>query len=205
MRRPLLAVLVCLALLAPMGAVRAALLGDASVPFSADRTVTVNGKSYSGRVFAVPGRQRHEQDLFGMREVFILDSAAARGWLVLPSVKTYVEFPFPAVMAELGAPDLRRAPEGQETIHGVRTTRYRIEHVASDGTRVTGHAWVSRTNVLMKFAVAVGKEGGRTTDVAMELSNLLEEAQDPGLFELPQGFVQLPGNALGPLMGGRGG
>jgi len=94
---------------------------------------------------------------------------------------------------------------GQETVHGVRTTKYRVDHVAADGTRVQGHAWVSRANVLMRFEVMVGRDGGRQTSIAMELSNLLEEAQDPSLFELPQGFVQLPANALGPLMGGRGG
>lgn len=184
----------------------AAMLGDATVPFSADRTVTVNGHRYVGKLFATPGHQRHEQDLLGMREVFLLDVGRARGFLLVPAVKTYVEFPFPTVMAELDAPDLTGTPAGQETVHGIRTTRYRIDHTAADGSKVTGLAWVSRSNVLMKFDVAILRAGSsRPVKIAMELSNLLEEAQDPSLFELPPGLARLPAEALGPLMGGNGG
>ena len=73
----------------------AAMLGDAPVPFRATRTVTVDGRSYSGPVYHMPGHERHEQDLFGMHEVFLLDTKAAQGFLVLPAVHTYLEFPFP--------------------------------------------------------------------------------------------------------------
>ncbi len=120
------------------GSAGAAMLGDADVAFSADRTVTVNGQVFRGKLFHTPGRERHEQDLVG-REIFILDVQTERGWVVVPSLKTYVEFPFPPAMAALGSPDLTRSAVRKETVNGVRTTKYRIEHRVED-TLATGFA-----------------------------------------------------------------
>ena len=74
-----------------------------------------------------------------MHEVFLLDTATAQGYLVLPSVNTYVAFPFPALMAELDAPDLTSDPQGTETVAGITATKYRIDHQARDGSRAEGY------------------------------------------------------------------
>jgi hypothetical protein len=184
----------------------AAMLGDAKVAFRAERTVTVNGRRYAGILVHSPGHQRHEQDLLGMHEVFLLDIAAARGFLVLPGLKTYVEFPFPALMAELDAPDLVQSPAGEETIAGIRTTKYRVDHRAKDGSRAQGFAWVSRAGILMKLDVEVTRaHGGKPIAIALELSNLQMGPQEPHQFDLPAGYSRLPGDALGPLLGGNPG
>lgn len=184
----------------PTGSARAAMLGDAEVPFSAERTVTVNGHSYHGKLFHTPGRQRHEQDLLG-REIFILDAQAERGWVIVPSLKTYVEFPFPAELAALGSPDLTRSVVRQETVNGVRTTKYRIDHQVGD-TLATGFLWVSPENILMKFDVRLSRSGhSKPLAIAMELAHVKNGPQDPHLFELPHGLSQLPIAALAPLLG----
>lgn len=185
---------------------RAAMLGDASVPYRAERTVTVDGRTYSGRVFHEPGHQRHEQDMFGMHEIFLLDTKEARGFLVLPAVKTYVEFPFPPLMAELDLPDLTRRPVGPETVAGIATTKYRVDHTAQDGSRAQGFVWVTRTGILMKLEASVTRaHGGRPMAIAMALSQVTTGPVDPGLFQLPQGLMALPPDALGPLLGGKPG
>lgn len=178
----------------------AAMLGDADVPFSAERTVTVNGHAFRGKLFHTPGRERHEQDLIG-REIFILDAQAERGWLVVPSLKTYVEFPFPPELAALASPDLTRSAVREETVSGVRTTKYRIDQRVGD-TLATGFLWVSPENMLMKFDVRLKRSGhSKPLAVAMELSHVKNGPQDPHLFELPHGLVQMPIAALGPLLG----
>jgi hypothetical protein len=188
------------------GAARAAMLGDASVSYRALRTVTVDGRSYSGPVFHRPGHQRHEQDLLGMHEIFLLDTAQARGYLVLPSVKTFVEFPFPPLMAELDSPDLLTHPAGPDTIAGIATIKYRIDHTAQDGSRADGFLWLSQAGILMKLEISVTRaHGGRPMAIAMALSQVALGPVDPGLFALPPGLVQLPADALGPLLGGRPG
>ncbi len=199
----LLSAVLALVLLAAAPRAGAALLGDASVPYRALRTVTVDGRSYSGPVMSAPGHQRHEQDLLGMHDVFLLDTTAAKGFLVLPSVKTYVEFPFPPLMAELGSEDLLSDPVGHEKIAGVAATKYRIDHTAADGSRAQGFLWLARGGILVKLEVAITRaHGGKPMQIAMELSNLVTGPVDPALFALPQGFSRLPADALAPLLGG---
>ena len=205
MRRLKMLLILVLALAAlPAGRARATLLGDAAVSYSAKSTVTVNGRSYAGTVFHIPGRDRHEQEIQGIAEVVILDGTAMRGWLMLPRLSCYVEFKFPQLMAELNAQTLLRSPVGHETVNGVRTTKYRIDHTASDGMHANGFAWVSADGVLMRLAGDVTRPGmSRPTAIELELDNLRLGKQDRALFDLPPGLTRLPGEALEPLLGGR--
>jgi hypothetical protein len=203
-RRILLLALTLVAGAAPSA--RAALLGDAAVAYSAECTVTVDGKSYAGLVFHTPGHQRHEQAVQGIPEILLLDAAAKQGVLIVPGLKSYIAFAFPKVMAELDDPSLRHAPMGQETVGGVGTTKYRVDHTTADGTRAQGFVWVSGQGVLMRLDGTVTRPGGsRPTAVLVTLANLAVGPQDPRLFELPPGLVKLPAAALGGLLGGRSG
>ena len=191
---------------APLGTAHAAMLGDASVPYSAQRTVTVNGRSFVGMVFHVPGRERHEQQIQGISEVIILDAGAKQGFLVLPELNSYVPFAFPRLMAELDDPGLRRTPVGEETINGIRTTKYRVSHSAADGSEAKGFVWLSGQGVLMRLDGTVVRRGAaHGTAIRLELAGVKLGPQDPGLFRLPPGFVKLPTAALGGLLGGEPG
>jgi len=206
MRRFVLWVVVLLVCGAPFKPASAAMLGDASVSYSAERTVTVNGKSYLGMVFHVPGRERHEQQIQGISEVIILDAGAKQGFLVLPELNSYVAFAFPRLMAELDDSDLRRTPVGQETVNGVPTTKYRVDHTAGDGSRAQGFVWLSGQRVLMRLDGIVARAGaGRGTAIRFELAGVKLGPQDPGLFVLPPGLVKLPSAALEGLLSGKPG
>ena len=50
----------------------AATLGDAKIGFSAERILAINGKTYHGRMWTMPGKERHEQDINGIPAAFIL-------------------------------------------------------------------------------------------------------------------------------------
>src|SRR5260370_34335635 len=92
MRRFLLAL--PLAAVAASGAVAPAaarMLGDPSVPFSADRSLSVGDRTFSGKLYATPGSQRHEQAVAGVDQVIILHGEDARGWLVLPKLNSHFE------------------------------------------------------------------------------------------------------------------
>jgi hypothetical protein len=185
---------------------QAALLGDAAIPYSAERTVTVNGKSYTGMVFHSPGHDRHEQAIQGIPEVVILDAAAKQGFLVLPGLKSYVAFVFPKVMAALDDPSLRRAPVGEEMVGGVPTTKYRVDHTTSDGAHAQGFVWVSAQGVMMRLDGTVTRPGGsHPTAISMALARLAIGPQDPALFVVPPGLVKLPAAALEGLLGGKPG
>jgi hypothetical protein len=194
------AFLFALLLLLPLPAA-AELLGDAKVPFSADRTVVVDGRSFTGRLFAAPGKQRHEQDIEGISQVILL-RADGRGWLVVPNLKSYVEFGFAPVLAELGDAAVLSTPVGQETVAGQKATKYRVEHTARDGTQVDGWLWRTAEGIIVKMDGTVRPRRGKPSDVQMTLGNIRKGPQDANLFELPQGLVKLPSGALAPLLGG---
>jgi hypothetical protein len=205
MKQALFSVLLFLsAALLPHGA-GAQLLGDARVAFSADREITVDDRTYPGKVYARPGLQRHEQELGGIPQVIILKRDGARGWLVLPGMHSYVEFYFPRALDELSDPSLRNVAVGKETVSGLRTTKYRIEHTARDGTSVDGYIWVSDQGIIVKADGAyTAAKGGKRTPVKLLLSNIRVAPQDEALFEVPQNFMKLPTSALQPLLGQRG-
>jgi hypothetical protein len=177
------------------------MLGDARVPYSADRTVVIDGRTFTGKVYSIPGRQRHEQEIEGMPQVIILRGDQAKGYLVIPSVHSYVEFGFAPAATELSDPSLRGTPVGQETVGGLKTTKYRVEHDARDGTLVDGYLWLTAQGIPMRADGTYTPRRGKPVSFHMELSNVRQGAQNADLFELPQGLMKLPTNALQPLLG----
>jgi hypothetical protein len=204
MRRLLSALLLALVagLAALPGAAAARMLGDPSVPFSADRTLTVGDRSFTGKLYAIPGSQRHEQQIAGIDQVIILHGKDAHGWLLLPKLNSYVEFWFTPAAAELNSDDLLSAKLGEETVNGLRTTKYRIEHQARDGTLADGYVWLTREGIPMRLdGMYRPANGGKPTPVHMELSNVHQGPQDATLFAIPDNMMKLPGGALAPLLG----
>src|SRR5215510_13196804 len=122
----LVAFLLALAL-PSIGGVLAETLGDARVGFSAERVLNIDGQSYVGKMWHMPGQQRHEQDLPALKPVFILRAGSAFGDVVLPQLHTVVEFALPKELGILGDPGLLRKPVGQETVNGIATTKYAVD------------------------------------------------------------------------------
>jgi hypothetical protein len=196
---PFAALLLAAALVHPAAA---RMLGDPSVSFSADSTITVGDRSFTGKVFAIPGSQRHEQAIGGIPQVVILHGSNAKGWLVLPQLSSYVEFSFAPAAFELSQPDLLSPPLGEETIDGHRTVKYRAEHEARDGTMVNGYIWLTREGIPMRLDGMVRPaNGGKPTPVRLELAHVREGAQPANLFTLPQNLNKLPSGMLGGLLG----
>ena len=135
-----------------------------------------------------------------MQQTILLRSDG-RGWVVVPTLKSYVEFGWASALAELGEAAVLSTPVGEETVAGQKTTKYRIEHTTRDGTEVDGWLWRTADGVVMKLDGNVRPSRGRPAQVQMYLSNLRKAPQDSSLFELPQGFVKLPTDALAPLLG----
>ena len=89
-------------------------LGDARVGFSAERVLVVDGQSYVGPMWHMPGEQRHEQDLPASKPIFILRAGSAIGDIILPKLHTVVEFALPKELSILGDPGLLRGRAGRD-------------------------------------------------------------------------------------------
>ncbi len=182
----------------------ARVLGDTGVAYSADRALSVNGQRFDGVVYAMPGFQRHEQTMGGIPQVAIFNLTTGRGYYIVPSVRTYIDFPIDLAVHELGMPDVLGAPVGTERQGGVVTTKYRVNHRASDGTRIEGFVWLAASGIPMRGEGTVIEASGKHTPVSWTLSNVHIAPQDPTLFQPPDSFYRLPAAALPAILGGGG-
>ncbi len=179
---------------------RAATLGEAQIGFSADRLLVIDGRSYSGKIWTMPGRERHEQAISGFRPVFLLFADNPIGEIVVPQLKTIVQFPMPPELRLFGSRELKKHPDGQETINGIATTRYAIDQTVPEGHAV-GALWVSSDGIPMKLAGSFTKPNGKVATVRWELSHVKIGPQPASLFEPPPGFSKMPPEAIAPLLG----
>jgi hypothetical protein len=192
-------VFVCL-LLSALFPARAATLCDARVGFSADRLLVIDGHDYAGKIWTMPGKERHEQAIRAFRPVFLLRNDSPLGEIVLPHMKTIVEFVMPAELRVLAMPELTKHPSGRETINGIRTTKYAIDETVREG-HATGTLWLSRDGIPMKLDGRFEKSNGRIAKVRWELRHVKIGPQPAALFEAPKGYAKLPPEAIAPLLG----
>jgi hypothetical protein len=192
----------CLVLLALLfaPATDAATLGDAKVGFTADRTLVVDGKSYVGKIWGMPGKERHEQVIQGFDPVFLLRTDSPLGEVVLAKLKTVVQFAMPSELRLLGSPELKKHPIGQDTVNGIATTKYAIDESVPEG-HAKGTLWLSRDGIPMKLAGTFTGRKGKVSTVRWELSQVRIGPQAASLFEPPPGLSKLPPEALAPLLG----
>jgi hypothetical protein len=182
--------------------VSAETLGDARVGFSAERVLIIDGQSYIGKMWHMPGEQRHEQDLPALKPAFILRAGNAVGDVVLPQLHTVVEFVLPSELSLLGNPNLLRKPLGQETVNGMDTTKYAVEEDSAAG-HASGLLWLSRDGIPMKCDGRFEAKGGKISTLHWELRRVKIGHQDAALFEVPHGYAKLPPEAAAPLLGMR--
>lgn len=189
-------------LAAPGGAARAGVLGDTKTAYSAERMLTIDGRSYQGMLYAEPGRQRHVQNEGGIQEVAIFDLGSGTGIFELPQIKSYLDFKIGRAVAALSVPDIAGKPVGREAIEGISVTKYRVAQKASDGTRIDGLLWLTAEGIPMRAQGAVTETSGKRTQFSWILSHLQVGPQDEALFEPPEGFHQLPAMALPSFLNG---
>jgi hypothetical protein len=192
-----IAAAVAMALAVPAGA---GTLTDARVGFSADRLLVIDGRSYQGRMWTMPGRERHEQMIKGMQPIFILRAASPLGEVVLPNLHTVFDFVFPAELRVLADKRLTRHPVGRDIVNGIETTRYAVDETVPEG-RAVGEVWISPDGIPMRLAGNFTKPNGKSSTFRWELSHVRIGPQPAALFEPPPGYSHLPAEALAPLLG----
>jgi hypothetical protein len=191
---------IALALLLPGTAAVAGTLGDPQVGFTAERVLVFDGKSYVGRMWNMPGEQRHEQDLPGVKPIFILHADNAVGDIVLPNLRTAVEVALPKALIALGKPGLLGRPVGEQTVNGIATTRYAVDKDIPEG-HLAGSLWLSRTGIPMRCDGSFTGRNGRIDTVHWELRNVSLGNQNAALFRVPPGYSTLPPEAAATLLG----
>lgn len=172
---------------------------EPKVDYSADSTMeTEGGMTMKSRVYHSPGKQRMEMGGAG-GNVTIMRRDKKVMWQLMGDM--YMEMP----MNEAGSQDphdmdVQQTAVGEETINGVKTTKYKVIATMKDGKKFGGFFWVTKDNITMKMDLLY-KEGNEKMRMSQELTNLKVGKLDPKLFEIPPGYTK---NDMGAMMGGGG-
>lgn len=178
----------------------AATLGDYKVGFSAERILVIDGKRYVGRMAAMPGHERHEQQIQGFRPVFLLSTDAPLADIVLAQLHTVVQFALPPELSVFESRELKKRPIGHDTVNGIATTKYTIDETVPDG-HASGTLWLSTDGIPMRLAGQFSRTNGKSSTVDWELKDVKIAPQPAALFEIPSGYSKLPPEAVAPLLG----
>ena len=196
-----LALLATLLTLAQPRGSAALTLENARVGFTAERLLVLDGKTYVGRIWHMPGEERHEQSLQGVNPIlFILHNNSGIADIVLPKLHTVAELPVPTALTILEDPQLLKNPIGKERIGGVGTTKYTIDLTTPQG-RATGFLWLDPAGIPIKCEGRFRAPGGKLTTIRWELRHLRIGPQPAALFAVPRGYSKLTPEALAPLLG----
>ena len=175
----------------------AAMIGDSDIAYRADRTVVFKGHRYTGPVWAVPGKQRHEQEINGLRLIVILRADTGTAAAILPDFNVYAVFP---MSRELDRSILGPAA-GHASVDGMPAAKYRLEHTEPDGTGASGWLWIGSHHILVKLDGEYRTASGTMVPVTAALSDIKPGPQDPSLFEIPSNMTALPVEAIAPFLG----
>lgn len=171
------------------------------VQYSADSHMETSEAVMDGMVYYAPGKERREFVQDGDKTVMILRHDRKKMWMLMPEEKMYMETPMAkARMDDLSAYKITQTRVGPETVNGVKTTKYKLIMVGSNGHKMGGFFWVTKDDIVVRMdAISVDKNGKER--IKIDLKNLKVGAQDPALFEVPAGYSSgMPG--LGSMMGG---
>lgn len=182
------------------GQAAAAALPAPSVEYSADRLVETESGSFQGKVYSARDRERTETTMQGTQSVMILRRDRQLGWMLMPAQKMYQQVDFAQARQQSGA-----APEseveitevGTETVAGLAATKYKM--MMKDGS-AGGFVWITPEGIAVKMDM-LSKSGGAKSRVTMTLSNVQIGAQDPQMFEVPDGYEAMPAFGLGKKKG----
>ncbi|HKT36534.1 MAG TPA: DUF4412 domain-containing protein [Nitrospira sp.] len=172
--------------------------------YSAEATVENEEGTTKQKIFVTPTKERKEM-LTGSGEgavqIFRYDNKVM--WMLMPSEKMYMEHSIGGGQSK-GSDTSQWTYEdtamGEETLNGVRVTKYKTIATSTDGKKYGGFSWRTREGINVKQDLLY-KEGNDKKRMLTELSNLQIGRQDPKLFEIPEGFTKFD---MGGMMGGMG-
>jgi hypothetical protein len=185
--------LLALVLLLPgaAGATESALdLLDTAQPYSADFTLAGSRGTYHGKVWHTRGRERRDVQTEGGGQGVLILRDQDLAYLLGLSGKWYVGLSLKAAAAFAGGLDgwsVTRAKTGDETVAGVRATRWKTSAQGPKGG-FTGDIWTSRDGIVLRARGVVDNPDGDDAPVEMSLSNLKLGAVDARMLEVPQGW-----------------
>lgn len=178
--------------------------------YSADARVEDEQGTTQQKIFVTPTKERKEM-LTGSGEgaVMIFRYDTKTMWTLMPSENMYMEYSLAGAQEQGQKNDPSQwtyedTAMGEETLNGVKVTKYKTIATSTDGKKYGGFSWRTKEGINVKQDLLY-KEGNDKKRMLTELSNLKIGKQDPKLFEIPDGFTKFDmGGMMGGMMGREG-
>jgi hypothetical protein len=178
------------------------------VEYSADSTIQTEDMTLQERIYYTPTKERREMiggpaAGHGMAMIFRHDEKVL--WQLMPTQKMYMEHRMGQAQAGQKRPDVSQwdfeeTVVGEETIDGMKVTKYKTIATSTDGKKFGGFSWRTKEGIPIKMDLLF-KEGNEKHRMTTELKNVKIGKQDPELFEVPKDFTKFD---MGGMMGGMG-
>ena len=174
------------------------------VEYSANATIQNEEGTMQQHIFVTPTQERKET-LTGAGEgaVQIFRYDLKLMWQVMPSERMYMEHSVGGGQGQGSDPSQWTYEDtvmGEETLNGVKVTKYKTIATSTDGKKYGGFSWRTKEGINLKQDLLY-KEGNEKKRMLTELNNLKLGKQDPKLFEIPEGFTKFD---MGGMMGAMG-
>ena len=170
--------------------------------YSADSVMQTEEGAIQQHVSVTPTKERKET-LTGAGEgavqIFRYDTKVM--WTLMPSENMYMEYSLTGAREQGNDPSewtYEDTVMGEETLNGVKVTKYKTIATSADGKKYGGFSWRTKEGINLKQDLLY-KEGNEKKRMLTELNNLKIGKQDPKLFEIPDGFTKFD---MGGMMGG---
>ena len=170
-----------------------------TVGYRATQVMEINGRRYTGEVYAMPGVKRLEMPTAGDQTVVSVvryDEGMTVSWL--GDTEIAGEMPVGHFGVDLRSPNhvaFDSEAVGPDRVDGFEATKYAYTATALGGAVSEGAFWLTPENIVVRLeAVQTTPDAGDPRWVVMTLEDLQIGPQDPSLFEPPPGatFTPLP-------------
>lgn len=180
----------------------AAQLSRPQAEYSADSVVQNEEGTIEQHIYVTPTKERKEMLTGagdGAVQIFRHDNKVM--WQVMPSQKMYMEHQYGQSKSnDVSSWDFEETVVGEETLDGIRVTKYKTIATSTDGKKYGGFSWRTKEGISIKQDLLY-KEGNEKKRMFTELKNVKIGRQDPQLFEIPKDFTKFD---MGGMMGRQG-
>lgn len=172
------------------------------VAYSADMVMQITSAgtpqphTMSGRVYVTKDKERREVNSLGRRMAFIKDRETGTAWTLMPDQKMAMPTRGPAARKDpvqmIRDGEMTITKVGSERINGRMTSKYKVESTEKGSATFSGHAWLTKDNIPVRFAGNASEKGMRQT-IRIDYTNIIIGRQNPALFTVPADYRQTPG------------
>lgn len=178
--------------------------GEDTLSYSALEKMETGIMTITTRIYVSGKKQRRETQSGAGKSIQIIRPDKGALWMLMPSQRMYMAMS----MDGQGSPKNNKSSQldimekkkvGEETINGMKTTKYKIIARNADGSKFGGFVWVTKNGLTVKMD-AISKSEGRKVRIRRTLSDIKLGRQDPSLFEVPAGYRKFSMGGMSDMM-----